>query len=300
MYSIGLKKEQYDTYILSDRDSNARVEVVPERGGIITQWQLKDTPLLYLNEERFKDPTKTVRGGIPILFPICGNLPDDTYTLDGQDYTLVQHGFARNLPWQVSDKGVKADPDGGAFITLTLESNDDTRSVYPFDFLLEFTYRLQGNRLILRQRYTNKSEKPMPFSTGFHPYFQVDADPSVKSQLQLSIPAAEYDDNLTKTTQPYDGSLDLTVPEVDAAFRPISAQQASVADPTRQTQITLHYDEAFTTLVFWTVAEKAFYCLEPWSAPRNAINTQTDLLTLLPGETKALNVTFEAAVSARS
>ena len=291
MYSIALKQKQHPTYILTDQDSGARAEIVPERGGMVTEWEIGDTQILYFDAERFADPTKSVRGGIPILFPICGNLPDNTYSVNGQSYTLAQHGFARNLPWTVSDRGVK---ENGAVLQLVLDSNEDTLSVYPFEFQLEFTYRLQGNQLHIEQRYTNKSEQSMPFSTGLHPYFYLEnANTETKAQLQLEIPATRYIDQITQTEHDYDGTLNWSAPELDLAFRPISAQQTSATDPTRPVTVKISYDNSYTTLVFWTVESKNYYCLEPWSAPRNALNTGTDLLTIAPGETHVAKVTFD-------
>jgi galactose mutarotase-like enzyme len=301
MYSIALQQNQYDTYILSDRSSGARMEVVPERGGIITQWDINGTSILYLDTERFSDPTKSVRGGIPILFPICGNLPDDSYQINAQTYRLKQHGFARDLPWVVSDRGVESE---GAMLQLTLESTEDTRLNYPFDFQLQFTYRLKGNSIILEQRFTNRSEQPMPFSTGQHPYFQVEATAEAKSKLQLDIPAVQYNDNVSKRDslgrlrhRTYNNDFDWAAPEIDAAFRPVSAQQATVVDPTRQVRLTLSYDKPYSTLVFWSVQGKDFYCLEPWSAPRNALNTGTDLITLAPGASEMLTTTYTVQLS---
>ncbi len=293
MYSIALKENQYDTYILSDRASGARMEVVPERGGIITQWDIQGTPILYLDAERFSDPTKSVRGGIPILFPICGNLPDNSYQINAQTYRLKQHGFARDMPWVVSDRGVEPD---GAMLQLTLESTEDTLLNYPFDFQLQFTYRLKGNSIILEQRFTNRSEQPMPFSTGQHPYFQVGSTAEAKSQLQLEIPAVQYSDNISKNDRTYNHDFDWSAPEIDAAFRPVSAQQAVVIDPERRVMLNLTYDKPYSTLVFWTIAGESFYCLEPWSAPRNALNTGTDLITLAPGASETLTTTYTVQI----
>ena len=294
MYSIALKQKQHPTYILTDRDAGARVEIVPERGGMVTEWTLGDHQILYFDADRFADPAKSVRGGIPILFPICGNLPNNRYSVEGQSYELAQHGFARNLPWTVRDRGVKAN---GAVLELVLESTADTLSAYPFEFELVFTYRLQGNHLHIEQSYTNKSKRPMPFSTGLHPYFYLaDASTRTKSELQLDIPATRYLDQLSQTEHDYTGSLNWDAPELDLAFRPISAQQAAATDPQRKTKISIDYDDAYTTLVFWTVAEKNYYCLEPWSAARNAMNTGTNLLQLAPGETRAMQVTFNAQI----
>jgi galactose mutarotase-like enzyme len=80
VFAIAVNKDQYETYTLTDDSAESKLEVVPERGGIITGWQVKGKEILYLDAERFANPALSVRGGIPILFPICGNLPNNTYT----------------------------------------------------------------------------------------------------------------------------------------------------------------------------------------------------------------------------
>ncbi|HEY9848620.1 MAG TPA: aldose epimerase [Leptolyngbyaceae cyanobacterium] len=321
MLAIAVKEQQYKTYVLSDQTAQSEIEVVPERGGIITKWCYQGQEILYLDAERFANPNLSVRGGIPILFPICGNLPDNTYThhkrvwtkpvddignkgdkenkgdkknkgdkeepfsppttydetYNIQKYTLKQHGFARDLPWEVTEQVT----EGFVSITLVLESNKKTREVYPFDFKIAFTYQLKGNRLEIRQRYTNCSEEQMPFSTGLHPYFYT-AD---KTQLQLRIPAKEYQDQRTNTVHPFTGSFDFDTDEIDVAFRDINSPFATAIDNGRQLRISLSYDEAYSTLVFWTVKGKDFYCLEPWTAPRNALNTNQNLIRLEPDQT---------------
>ncbi|MGB3294301.1 MAG: aldose epimerase, partial [Phormidesmis sp.] len=134
------------------------------------------------------------------------------------------------------------------------------------------------------------------------PYFQLDDTPAAKPQLQLDLPASEYHNQITQNTHSYRGKLDWSDPEIaeeaDLAFRPISAQQAAVTDPNRQLEISLRYDSAYTTLVFWAVEGKNYYCLEPWSAPRNALNSGIDLLTLAPGASQTMTVTFSAHLAA--
>ncbi len=69
MYTIAIEDKQYQTYILSDDTANSQIEVVPERGGIITHWRIQGQELFYLDHERFTHPDLSVRGGNPILFP---------------------------------------------------------------------------------------------------------------------------------------------------------------------------------------------------------------------------------------
>lgn len=286
MYAIAAESRQYQTYVLSDLTGQTRLEVVPERGGIATHWQVNGQEMFYLDEERFKDPALSVRGGNPILFPICGNLPpDNTYTLNGQTYTLKQHGFARELPWTVQAQQADAD---SARLTVCLTSSDNTLVVYPFEFELAFTYILQGHAFTLQQRYTNRSQARMPFAAGFHPYFAV-AD---KFKLKLDIPGTQYDDNVTKSVQPYAGAFDFNLDEIDAAFTEISSPVAGVVDEGRSHRLTLSFSPEFSTVVFWTVKGKPFYCLEPWTAPRNAMNTGNHLLYLDPGQSLELAMTL--------
>ena len=280
-------QEQYKTYILTGVSNQSRLEVVPERGGIITRWHVQGREILYLDTERFADPSLSVRGGIPILFPICGNLPDNTYTYKGQQYTLKQHGFARDLPWEVIDQTTL----GGASLTVVLNSNEQTRALYPFDFQIAFTYHVVENTLEIQQRYTNHSSEPMPFSTGFHPYFLA----TDKTQLKFDIPANEYQ-HKTGETQPFNGSFDLNQDEIDVAFKHLSSTSASVTDSSQHLKLQLDYDDIYSTLVFWTIKGKNFYCLEPWSAPRNAMNKGEHLIQLDPGASREtlvkMTVTF--------
>ncbi|RCJ37323.1 aldose epimerase [Nostoc minutum NIES-26] len=275
MFTIALQQQQYKTYILSDETAGSQLEVVPERGGIITRWRVQGQEIFYLDTQRFANPDLSVRGGNPILFPICGNLPDNTYTHNGKQYTLKQHGFARDLPWEVTEQ-VTQDK---ASLTLVFNSNEQTRVVYPFDFQVVFTYELQGNNLKIRQQYKNLSSTALPFSAGFHPYFLTDD----KSQLEFEIPSQEYQDQITKQIHPFNGNFDFSQDEIDVAFKQLASQSATITDRSRKLKLTLNYDDLYSTLVFWTLKGKDFYCLEPWSAPRNAINTGEKLTVLEPG-----------------
>jgi galactose mutarotase-like enzyme len=286
MFAIALQEQQYKTYVLTDESTNSQLEVVPERGGIITKWRVNGEEIFYLDAERFTNPELSVRGGNPILFPICGNLPDNTYTYQGKQYTLKQHGFARDLPWDVTNQ-VTQDK---VALTLVLKSNEQTKLVYPFDFEVTFTYQMKGNSLTIYQDYTNKSSEPMPFSFGFHPYFAI----SDKTQLEFEIPDSEYQDQKTKEMHSFNGNFDFNRDEIDVAFKQLTSQSASVTDHSRKLKLTLDYDDAFPILVFWTLKGKDFYCLEPWSAARNSINTGEHLTILEPGASYSASVKLTA------
>ncbi|GAB4313555.1 aldose epimerase [Cyanobacterium sp. Dongsha4] len=276
MFNIAVKQEEYLIYILKDIENDSRLEIVPERGGIVTNWKIQGQNLLYLDQERFKNPSLSVRGGIPVLFPICGNLPENIFYFEDKKYILKQHGFARDLPWKV----IGQSHSKSAKIILSLKSNQETLEVYPFEFELIFSYELLGKKLIIEQSYENKSNKKMPFSTGFHPYFYC----GNKDKLKLNIPATEYQNKTGDKTFSFDGNLDYNSPEIDIAFTKLQGNKASFTDEKRDLTVTVKYDDFFSTLVFWTLEGKEYICLEPWSSPRNSINTKEQLKYLQPQE----------------
>ena len=287
MYTVSSQQKQYHTYILSDESANSQIEVVPERGGIVTSWRINNQEVFYLDTERFTHPDLSVRGGNPILFPLCGNLPSDTYYVDGTDYKIKQHGFARELPWTATSQS----NDGGASVTVELGSNEQTKAVYPFDFHLAFTYTLRGNTLEIRQEYKNLSSTPMPFSSGFHPYFLC----GDKNQIEANIPSGRYEDNRTKESFAFDGKFNFDQDEIDSVFGKLSSRLTSVTDNDRKLKIAIDYDDFYTYLVFWTVKGKDFYCLEPWSATRNSLNTKEYLTVLEPNASCTATVSITAS-----
>ncbi|HIK17756.1 MAG TPA: aldose epimerase [Leptolyngbyaceae cyanobacterium M33_DOE_097] len=283
--AIACEQRQYETYVLSLTEPNSSIEIVPARGGILTRWQFQGKDIFYLDHERFTDPSLSVRGGNPILFPICGNLPDNTYTYNGQSYTLKQHGFARDLPWQVVEQPMGDCPS----ILLRLKSNQQTREVYPFDFELLFRYTLHEDLLATEQTIINHSDDhPMPFALGFHPYFGVQD----KQKLEFEIPSEEFQDQQTKEVHPFKGDFDLERDELDLIFQTLSQNTATIVDRHQGTRLKLEFSHAYANLVFWTLKGKDFYCLEPWTAPRNAMNTGDRLLYLDPGASFETSVNF--------
>ena len=277
MYKVSSEQNQYLTYTLSDESTASTMEVVPERGGIVTSWQINGKEVFYLDTERFKSPDLSVRGGNPILFPLCGNLPNDSYNVGDTAYQIKQHGFARELPWTVTAHAADIE---SASLAIALVSNEKTKLVYPFDFQISFTYILRGHTLEIHQEYKNLSSTPMPFSAGFHPYFSC----GDKNQIEVSIPSVKYQDNRTKENIDFDGKFDFDQDEIDAVFGNLLSRSTSVIDNSRNLKIDIDYDDFFTYLVFWTVKGKDFYCLEPWSATRNALNTKEYLTVLEPNE----------------
>ena len=104
-----------------------------------------------------------------------------------------------------------------------------------------------------------------------------------KEKLSLDIPASSYKTKGSTEVVSYEGSFDFNQDEIDVALKPLQSSSASITDSSRSLKINLTWSEDYSTIVFWTVKGKDFVCLEPWSAPRNSLNTSENLTELQPG-----------------
>jgi galactose mutarotase-like enzyme len=100
----------------------------------------------------------------PILFPVVGKLKNNTYSFQGKNYTLGQHGFAR-------DKKFILESSNNTTAAFVLKSNEETLKVYPFEFELKVTYKLIENVLKISYEVYNPSSEEIYFSIGAHPAF---------------------------------------------------------------------------------------------------------------------------------
>jgi galactose mutarotase-like enzyme len=258
-------------------DGESRAEVVPERGAIVSRFDVGGTPILYLDRATLDDPSKNVRGGVPFLFPTAGRLEGDRY----QGREMKQHGFARNLPFTVE----RRDPRS---VTLALAANDETRTRFPFEFRVELTISVTGRALEIAQRFRNLGAAPMPLHAGFHPYFFVpDAD---RVRAQIETRATRAFDNVTKKDVDFTG-FDFSKPEVDLHLHDHGSTRSSLRRPGGPT-VQITGSPEFGHWVVWSLAGKDFICVEPWTAPGNALNSGAGLLWVAPGAERALSLTI--------
>ena len=266
---------------LTDEQTDSSVVIAPHRGAIVTSFCVKSCELLYLDATTFDDPSKNVRGGIPVLFPSPGKLDADKFRSHGREGALKQHGFARTLPWTVASEPTPSTA------TLALESSEATLSQYPWRFRAQLEFALHATRLRITTRIHNADDAPMPFGLGFHPYFQV----TDKAQVRIDTNASLAFDNVTKKTNLFCG-FDLTEPEVDLHLLD-HRSPSTLLHLTDGSTIDVRASPEFALRVVWTLAGKDFVCLEPWTSPANALNNGDRLQTVAPGQTRELWMEIE-------
>jgi galactose mutarotase-like enzyme len=270
---------------LSDPAAQSAVAIAPERGAIVTSFTVGGRELLYMDVGTLEDASKNVRGGIPVLFPSPGKLEQDTWSYGSHSGSMKQHGFARNLPWSITDRA------GTQGVTLRIESTPATLTEYPWAFHLDLSFALNGACLRIAMRVENTGTETMPYALGFHPYFQV----TDKAQTTLTARATQAFNNLTKTVEPFN-DFDLTQPEVDLHLLDHRDPSCALllADGAR---ITVRASSDFARWVVWTLQGRDFVCLEPWTSPGNALNNREQLIFIESGQAHEswMEIEFSAA-----
>ena len=270
---------------LIDNENNTIVSFSPQRGGIITHFQVGETEILFLDEESFLNEEMSVRGGIPILFPIAGRLTDGVYEWNQQEYSMPSHGFARDLEWKL----IQTEQENHASATIRIQSNEKTKKYYPFDFEVHYKYILKENQLRIEQSYMNHSNEAMPTHIGFHPYFNTS-----EHHLQYGTDAQVFFNDRDYEKQAVNGSIDLTNKTCSYFLAEAKTPEINFTLPEVNKTVRMTYGEEFKYIVLWTEPEAPFICVEPWTAMPDALNHHNDLCMIPPH--KQLQTHFTIAI----
>jgi galactose mutarotase-like enzyme len=207
-------------------------------------------------------------GHAPLLFPIIGRLNGDVLRLNGRDYPMKQHGFARRIPWEVVGAGTDA-------ATFRLRDNAETRAVYPFKFDLAVLYALYEATLSVVVRVSNLGDVPLPMSFGFHPAFawplpygQPREDHRIVFDTDEPGPLAQLANGLIADTRP-SPVAGRTLALTDALFAddaliwsPVASQSVRYG-ATQGPQLLIEFPDT-PHLGIWTKPGARFVCIEPW------------------------------------
>lgn len=121
----------------------------------------------------------------PVLFPIVGSVWEKRYRVDGREYELGQHGFARDMDFTLVH-------DDDTEVRYRLESDEETLKKYPWPFVLEIAYRLRGNSIDVIWEVSNPGNEDMYFQIGAHPAFNYpDYDPQTEDRGFLLFDRSE-------------------------------------------------------------------------------------------------------------
>jgi D-hexose-6-phosphate mutarotase len=140
------------------------------------------SPVIFTSAASHFTPAKAIRGGVPVIFPWFGPHPTQP--------DLPMHGFARTAEWEV--EAVDVWPDQTCHATLRLVSSDQTRAVWPHDFVVRFRVTV-GRKLEMALEVENWSGAPFQYEEALHTYFALR---DVHQASVIGLQGAEYKDKV--------------------------------------------------------------------------------------------------------
>lgn len=210
----------------------------------------------------------------PVLFPIVGSVWQNTYSVNNRSFNLTQHGFARDMDFELISE--TADE-----IRFRLSDNEETREKYPYPFCLEIGYRLEGNRIRVMWQVSNPSDEDIYFQIGAHPafyypgfnptenrrgFFGFDCKESLRYLLIAEKGCAD-----TSKSYPLmldaDGLLPIDIHTFDRdalILEDSQVKEVTLYDNDKQPCLSLYFDAPVVGL--WSPPGKnaPFVCIEPW------------------------------------
>lgn len=249
------------------------------------------------------DPT-VWRGRAPVLFPIVGMLAGGTYRLGGKTYAMPKHGFARTSLFEIGE----VSGDSASFL---LRPSDQTRAVYPFEFLLTMSFALSGATLTCSATIANHGDAPMPASFGFHPALRWPlpfGQPRTGHRIEFAEPEPEDIRRIDGQgmllpeafATPVNGQtlvLDDRLFEADALiFDHLRSRSLRYGAPTGP-QLRFDFHD-LPILGVWTKPGADYICIEPWQGINDPAGFDGDIfakpgiVAIAPGSSRTFTMTI--------
>ena len=241
----------------------------------------------------------------PVLFPIVGKLKNNSFLENETHFEMLQHGFARNLEFDVILQTENS-------LSLQLASNEETRNQYPFDFVLKISYILLENCLDIHYSVTNLSAVEMPFAIGAHPGFAIDK-PLNQYKLVFDQPFTAnrhlidnglYTGESSPTMQNTHELLlsDELIQNDAVVFKNVPFYRVTLCELDNTPVVTVSSSD-FPHWGFWSKPGAPFFCIEPWAGLADSINATGNLRNkegihiLEPNQVKQFSFSIEMPIN---
>ena len=223
-----------------------------------------------------------------ILFPFANRINDGQFNFNGTNYNLpcnekqlnnAIHGLVYNKAFLVDE--LKKFENHAEIKLYYEEINPPTG--YPFKFRVELTYKLTNEFLSLKINVINLDDKKLPFTVGWHPYFNsVDLD---KSEIQFSCTKKIKcnKNNISLGFEPFNLKMPLSLRKgrFDDAF---VLEHTDVKFFTPEYDLVLKSSEKESFLQLYTPMNTNVIAIEPMTGVSDSFNNKIGLKELSPGQ----------------
>lgn len=240
----------------------------------------------------------------PLLFPMIGTLKDGKTIINGKEYKITKHGFARDL--ELTPESVNP-----SSVLFSLEQNDYTKAMYPFDFRFTVQYTLKTDGITVTYRVKNNSAENMPFCIGAHPAFACDGNFNdyrleFQKDENAAVPNYNLETGLHEENNRREILMDSTTVHLNhemfhadvCYFDKIKSRSVMLLNSENK-GVRVDFPD-FTSLGIWQAPDAPFLCIEPWCGSADfddcsgVFAEKRGIVILKPSEEKSFTYSISA------
>jgi len=208
----------------------------------------------------------------PNLFPVIGVLKDGKYTFEGEEYKIPKHGFIRH------NENIRLKERTEHQLVFELLYSDETLKMYPFKFDFRIAFTLNKKSIEVNHHVINLDKKPIYFSLGGHPAFNILHFENEKIEDYALIFDQKMDletyvlneeglvSSKTKSVLNNENKIQLTenIFNKDALiFKNIKSKKVDLVSRKNGKILSVAYKD-FKNLGIWAKPGAPYVCIEPW------------------------------------
>ena len=223
----------------------------------------------------------------PNLFPIIGGLKNGVFIYNNKEYAMPRHGFVRH------NKNLVLKEKTESSLIFELNHSPETLKIYPFKFHFEIGFFLDHKTLTITHNVSNPDSKPLYFSLGGHPAFNVPLfkgetyeDHYLEFDQKMDLNTFILSDeglvtNETSVVAKNDNRIglhkDLFLKDA-LIFKNIPSKKLALKSRISGEILSVEYID-FTNLGVWAKPGAPYVCIEPWLGIADNVDATGDIKT---------------------
>lgn len=252
-------------------------ELLEDRGGVATYVERRSTM------------------GIPFLHPWGNRLGELSYrgvTLDPATQVpplrldpngLPIHGALAACPyWEIVEHA-----DDRVVARLDFEAHDELLAVFPFPHTVEQAVSIENSALSIATKIEPTGEVAVPIAFGWHPYFRLPGVPAEEWEIDFPVSSRLVtDDRMIPTGERVYDAIEPGAVESrtwDTGFDDVADGTAFVMRGGDR-ELSVRFEAGYPVAIIWRPEGGQFICIEPMTAPTNALCSGDGLRLVAPGD----------------
>ena len=251
-----------------------KLDLLPELGGRINKLVFNEFDVFHPLQIQDIKPIQSYKGGCFSLVPFSNRIKNSRFNFNQFEYILTKndppnaiHGHAYLGKWDVLKK-----TDSSVVIVYKHLANNFR---WPWSYEVVQTITLEDNNIIFLLEILNKSNNPMPFGFGIHPYFNYSDKVKLKfcaqrewlgSPEEFPIKTKIIENNFN-----YKKGSDLWKEQKTICYENFY-EEVEIFWLSNRKKVKIKTDKIFTHLIIHVPEHAKYFCVEPVSHPTDGFN----------------------------